>query len=330
MLVCLIALQVQALKWSVGTPDIIMLKWGWREMFKQVLVPLDGSKTAEDVLPYVCEIAANYNTLVVLTRVTEPNISLNECRAYLETAARALRSRLKAFLPENSAEVDIRVLTGNPAFEILNFAGEMACDLIIIANRGASEQGEWPLGSIAGKILRVSDCPVLLVRKNILFPALNGKMLINRIMLPLDGSKLGEAALPLARELGRTTGAEVVLYRVIEPAIIIASTGTELTRGTGMEYGEAVRSSHAKPLVLDYLNRIRESLEKDGVISAVVIGEGYPADRIIDYAELNSIDLITISTHGLSGISRWVLGSVTDKVLHAGNTAVLVAQPAMT
>lgn len=297
-------------------------------MFKQVLVPLDGSKTAELVLPYVGEIASRFNSLVVLTRVAEPNMPVHECRSYLKNSAERVRAQIKDLQPKNSAEVELRVLMGNPAFEILNFAGDMACDLIIIASRGASNQTEWPLGNVAGKILRASDCPVLLVRRQISGLVPKEKKLISKIMVPLDGSRLAEAALPLAEALSRTMGADVVLFRVIEPAIVIASPGLAMTQGMAKEYGATVISSQVKPLILDYMNGIKESLEKKEVKASVAIGEGSPADQIIDYAEANFVDLITMSTHGLSGIGRWVFGSVTDKVLHAGDTAVLVAQPA--
>jgi nucleotide-binding universal stress UspA family protein len=81
---------------------------------------------------------------------------------------------------------------------------------------------------------------------------------------------------------------------------------------------------------MQYLDGIGKKLKGKGlgVSSVVVIGSS--ADQIIDYAKANTIDLIAMSTHGRTGIGRWIFGSVTDKVLHAGDTPVLVARTSKT
>ena len=70
----------------------------------------------------------------------------------------------------------------------------------------------------------------------------------------------------------------------------------------------------------------REAADRTGLKTSTAIEVGLPAQQIIDYAGANDIDLIAMSSHGRTGVGRWVFGSVTDKVLHAGNTAVLVVR----
>jgi nucleotide-binding universal stress UspA family protein len=77
---------------------------------------------------------------------------------------------------------------------------------------------------------------------------------------------------------------------------------------------------------MNYLDSLRKTFQEKGLTTLSVVRSGSPADQILEYAEANRIDLIAMSTHGRSGIGRWVLGSVTDKVLHAGDTAVLTVR----
>ena len=124
-------------------------------------------------------------------------------------------------------------------------------------------------------------------------------------MLPLDGSKWGEAAVTLVQALAIALEAEVILFHVNR------TNTSEQRRGA----------------LSAYFENMARALKVGGVNVTNVITEGPPADMILDYAEANKIDLIAMSTHGRSGIGRWVLGSVTEKVLHAGDTAVLVVRP---
>ncbi len=222
-------------------------------MFKRILVPLDGSSTAEIVLPYVIDIAPKCGSGIVLTRVSEPDISVEKCRSYLESTAEKLKSKLKVMQTMGQIQIDLRVLMGNPTYEILNCASDLECDLIALASRGASSQSQWPLGNVAAKILRASGRPILLVRKQVNDLPTAGKSLIKKIMVPLDGSRLSEASLPYAIILSQRLAAEVVLFRAIEPAVVITGSGEAITRLMAPEYTVTAISSRMKPFVLEYV-----------------------------------------------------------------------------
>lgn len=293
-------------------------------MFDRIIVPLDGSKAAEVVFPYVTEIAATFDSKIFLTHVSESSdpAAINEYTSYLKGATLQMKSQLESRGAHHEAGLQTKILTGNPAVEILKYAREIDCGLIAMASRGVSSEGPWTLGNIAAKILRASSFPVLLVRKQAEDSKLIEKKLIQKILVPLDGSKLGEAAIPLVTELSNKTGAEIVLFRVVEPISAFVGPTGEMAWSLVNTY-----EKNARYPVLAYLERTKESLKNIIPVISTATGEGLPADQIVDYAQANTIDLIAMSTHGRSGIGRWVFGSVTEKVLHAGEQPVLVVRP---
>ncbi len=293
-------------------------------MFERILVPLDGSEAAEVVFPYVADIASRFGSRIFLTRVCESNsqVIAKECESYLDGAGAKLKSQIEGWQTGPVGDIETRALSGNPAIEILKLAGEIDCGLIAVTSRGASGQGPWPLGNIAAKILRASSYPVLLVRKRAENSRIAQKNLISRIMVPLDGSKLGEATIPIVEALAAKTGAAVTIFRVVEPVPVFAGPTGEVAWSYVTTY-----ERNSRIPVESYLERMKESLRGrlPGIKAAT--GEGLPAGEIIDFAQGNDIDLIAMSTHGRSGIGRWVYGSVTEKVLHSGDQPVLVVRP---
>lgn len=146
---------------------------------------------------------------------------------------------------------------------------------------------------------------------------------VRRILLPLDGSELGEAALPYVEELAVAVKAEIILLQVVTPHydIALAESYTSHLDRISEEY---IR--HASAAATDYLNTIRERLKKKEIAARSEVVVGSPGDKIIDCARENDVDLIAMSTHGRSGIGRWLIGSVADKVLHAADRPVLLVR----
>jgi nucleotide-binding universal stress UspA family protein len=240
--------------------------------------------------------------------------------SYVEQITERVQEDLKARgTPE--ARTAYVVLSGRPELELLEYASENNVSLIAMASHGKSGQTQWLLGNIAAKILRASRQPVLLIREAAPAQVIEQKKIIRRILVPLDGSEIGEAAIPLVKPLARDLGAELVLFQAVAPIRVSAAQFEDSWADIVQQDEEARRDAIAV-----YLEEIGKSLREDGLNVSIAIGSGSPADQIIDYADSSAIDLIGMSTHGRSGIGRWVLGSVTDKVLHAGNTPVLVVR----
>ena len=138
--------------------------------------------------------------------------------------------------------------------------------------------------------------------------------------MPLDGSEIGEAALSYAVALARKTDAEITLLEVFEPVKGVGATGISYN----IPDDESVRKS-----LLSYLGHVAGPIKNEGLKISTTVLFGKAADNIVEYAEKNGIDLIAVSTHGRSGLGRWVFGNVTDKILHTGDAAVLVAHAAI-
>ena len=292
-------------------------------MHERILVPLDGSSEAQIVLPYVGEIAARLGSEILLVSVSESKAgdTGRPYDSYLEHAKKQVQSLLEDYGAKEVSKVYSDMLLGKPADEVLRYSDENNASLIVMASRGSSGRGRWLLGTIAAKVLRATTRPVLLIRQSVKLEALHDKKLFKRILMPLDGSQTAEAAIPCTEVFAKGLGTELVLFQVVEPTVVISASS-----GISEPYPTPIPDETKKGLAIAYLEGVEKSLEQRGISTSHDTSLGPPADEIIDYARDHAIDLIAMSTHGRSGIGRWVFGSVTDKVLHAGDTAVLVVR----
>ena len=138
-----------------------------------------------------------------------------------------------------------------------------------------------------------------------------------RILVPLDGSKLAEQALPHAAVHAKQFGAEIVLLKVLGPLPEPSMAGRGVVRNA-----EAATAQ----LALDYLEGVAAGLRAQGFPVQTATVEGKPYVEIIGFAEENDIDLIVMSTRGHSGLSRWLLGSVADRVVRGATVPLLLVQ----
>jgi nucleotide-binding universal stress UspA family protein len=144
-----------------------------------------------------------------------------------------------------------------------------------------------------------------------------------KILVPLDGSELAECSLEHLKQVAVVGGvSEVTLLRVIEPV-----SSNEAAAWSSAGY--TVTEIHKKQIASaqEGLNLAAGKLVALGISAQAVVLEGRAAETILDYAEKNNIELILMSTHGRSGISRWTFGSVADKVVRHSPVPVLVVSP---
>ena len=144
------------------------------------------------------------------------------------------------------------------------------------------------------------------------------------ILVPLDGSELAESALPHARELAKAFGARITLLSVIEPVAVYSQPGV-----VGPVISVAMNIQEEMESLGQYLDKIAEQLRAENVEVQRVVREGDPASQICDYAQESKADVIVMSTHGRSGIRRWVYGSVADRVLRGARVPVLLIRAAV-
>lgn len=147
-----------------------------------------------------------------------------------------------------------------------------------------------------------------------------------RILVPLDGSKVGEAALPyiedLVSKIKPEVKVEVTLLQVVSSLThyVVAGEASVPVPYTDSEL------EGLKKRALDYLQKIGVALQGKGAVVKTRVSVGRAADEIIRAAEETNADLIAMSTHGRSGISRWAFGSVAGKVLQAGVVPILTVR----
>jgi nucleotide-binding universal stress UspA family protein len=221
----------------------------------------------------------------------------------------------------SSLSVNYCVENGRAADVIVDRASGDAGTLITMATHGRSGAQRWLLGGVAQKVLQVSTNPLLLIRPR--EETLARDVRLNTIILPLDGSHLAEKIFPQVIYLANRLRLEVVLIRTYT----LPTSGYFLATGVSPpaigELGERIKGE-----VTDYLQAKVEELQAEGIekVSFVAV-EGKGPEEIIDLARKTANNMVAMSTHGRSGIGRWVLGSVTDRVVCYSGDPVLVIRP---
>jgi nucleotide-binding universal stress UspA family protein len=209
------------------------------------------------------------------------------------------------------------VVQGPAAKAILRAADDAHADLIVMSTHGRGGLGRWLYGSVADEVLRHTTLPIVLISA-----ACERRWRIEgpfRLLVPLDGSPLAEAALGLAGEVADALAAELALLRVVEPADGFAALGTSyLPAHSQRELDEAQ----------SYLDTISANPGLVGRTITQHIAAGDPAARIAAVARDEDVDLIVMATHGSGGLTRLTLGSVATSVLHRAATPMLLLRSA--
>ena len=147
-----------------------------------------------------------------------------------------------------------------------------------------------------------------------------------KILAPLDGSELGECSLEHVKAVATGCSVpEVVLLQVIEP--LSANTIAALAEASGNMVNQLEDENWNQ--ARDYINKTVSKLKSEGISAKGVTPRGKADEEILKYAEKNNVDLIIMSTHGRSGLARWVFGSVAEKVLRAATCPVMIVRPAV-
>jgi nucleotide-binding universal stress UspA family protein len=309
-------------------------------MYSKMLVPLDGSKLSEEVFPYARELAGRLGLDLVFLNVCSPQETelLPMRQFYVEKMAEIVRNRIleargTSGSPERTKTVETigKVVVGYPAEEILKYAEENNIDIILMSTHGYSGMKRWALGSVAYKVVYASKIPVWLARSGIPNEVVYDKWPKRTILVPLDGSKLAESALPHAEALARQRGVDsidLLLLSVYAPKIDTATYlfHTDYPPTVPLRYVDYIRQEidQAKERCETYLKNIaNEIVPKDIQVRTKAI-RGEASEEIIKYANKNPFQLIVMASHGRSGIKHFAFGSVTEKVLRAVKTPLLL------
>jgi nucleotide-binding universal stress UspA family protein len=306
-------------------------------MYRKILVPLDGTSFGEHALPLAMSIASRAGAELQLVHVHEPVGSVfggGELAANMEFDAR-LRNQERGYLERIvdrvarscSAAVSPLLLEGPIADSLAGRAAKEA-DLVVMTTHGRGPLGRMWLGSVADQLIRCCTLPLVLVRPEGGKVDFTREVLLQNIMIPLDGTDLAEQILEPAIALGRVMHANYTLLRIIKPATVgnyaddIASMdefNRSLLRQVRQLFDRANREAE------DYLYSVAERMgQRSLCVRTRVVSSDQVPGRILQEARTEPADLIALETHGLSGLKRLLKGSVADKVLRGGSTPLLV------
>jgi len=263
--------------------------------FQHVLIPLDGSELSLRALaPLRHMFGSDEVGKVTLLRVLLPGDNEREVSAELE--------RLVAQLSASGVSADFRLGRGDPSEQIVGRAEELGVDLVAMATHGRSGLTRLLRGSVAERVLRRCPRPLLLLNSRALDTEERGEG-FNRILVPHDGSELASKVLDYAAALARVYDAGVVLFKVENFA-------------TDGQHGK-LRTVEE---IVDTLTPAKERLIAAGVRSVEARGAiGSETGEILAALETFDVDLLAMTTHGRSGLSRWWMGSVAEALARSAH-----------
>lgn len=296
-------------------------------MYEKILVPLDGSEVAQIALPYAEKLAKSLGSQLILIYVSESDEDRyhHMHQFYLQQMSETIKREAESFQDRQSTgtiRVDSVILVGDPAEEIVEYASKQDIGLIVMSTHGRSGIKRWAMGSVADKVLRATRQPIALIRAKGARPDMLGERnILSKILVALDGSKESASIIPYIAELASKIRAEVILLQVIAPDYHIYAAG-------GPEYGVYAEQQieSMKKFARDYLEEILVKLKQKEIAAKAEIILGTAAETIINFADQANVGLVAMTTHGRSGVSRWAIGSVAERVLRVGNTPLLLVR----
>jgi nucleotide-binding universal stress UspA family protein len=298
-------------------------------MHTRTLVPLDGSATAEQVLPYVQLLAQRLPAPVELLRVVEhlpPEWMEWAIGAQPLQIAASMSSKAEEYVYSVAGSLSNEGLVasafihgGEAASTIIEEGEKEPGTLLAMCTHGRTGVNRWVLGSVTQKVISSTSVPLLLVRSH--EPELTEQEVdLQTVIVPLDGSVVAEEVIPHVVTLARSLDLRVILVRVTLPI-------EDYYRSLGMPVAPSGDlSREIDTMTRKYFTQVEGKLRQEGIARVGVrILHGHPADAIIAFARETPNSLVAMTTHGRSGVGRWLFGSVASRIVnHCGDPVLLV------
>ena len=295
-------------------------------MFERIMLPLDGSELAEIAIPYAKELGGSLGSEIVLYHVYghEHKHQEHMHQTYLDRLVDSIKQNVnKGEAQDREIKVTTEVEAGEPAENICNIVAKKKVDLIIMTAVSVSGHkiGKM-LGSVTDHLCRTVPIPILIIRPQDIARIESKKQLINRIFIPQDGSEPGKLALPVGIELSARLKVPITLFQMAN-MLRVYDYGIGMGSGGYIDYGKFDESEKIRvnEEILDVENKLKQTgLDVTHKVTSGVDAAG----EIMKAGKEAGADLTVMSTHGRSGIDRWALGSVTERVLRYGEMPLLL------
>lgn len=315
-------------------------------MFERILVPLNGSERAGRALPVAARVARATNGTLLLLCVVHHSEHLAPSAVPVVMATTAAHDLAHEYLLHISHRADLAGIAielllweGDPASAILDEATARQVSLIVLSSHGRSGLLRWALGSVAEHVVRHAAASVLIVRSNVPNPSslLPGSEQPQCILIGLDGSTFAEAALAPATALVSALAAPA--EGAVHLARVVRRYTFEEQAEQHPELGPPVLPAvdEAKAYLSAVASRLRESRLAPLRVTWSVSISADVAQSLLDVATngedaegaegtgvYGRCDLVAVTTHGRSGIQRWAVGSIAERILHSCRLPLLV------
>jgi nucleotide-binding universal stress UspA family protein len=303
-------------------------------MYHRILVPLDGTRFGEHALPYAVDIAIRTGATLELVHVHhhqehEPQLArlpqyryqrIDQVDAEHDVAELSAEA---AYLDQRATDIELRypvrvvtrIVAGRTADAVVQEAQDIVADLIVMATHARQGLDRMRMGHLAHELVCALNVPALCIRPEsddtpIIAPELH------RVLIPLDGSAFSEQVLDAAAPLLMQLQAQPTLLHILSPRPMLSS---------GVQEKRVIAT---RPQALDYLKDVAERFR--GRIPAPILTaleDAQPANFIASLLSLGEYDMVAMATHGRSGVSRLLMGSVAEEVLRHVDRPVLLYRP---
>ena len=282
-------------------------------MFDQIVVPTDGSDVSDASVSAAITLADRFDAHLHAIHVMEmgelpPGVEDDDADQFASVGSEATTAAAER-AAEAGVEATTSVIVGGVPIHrgILDYADDHDADCIVMGTYGRTGLDRFVLGSVAERTLRESPVPVLTVHEESTV-----EMPFERILVPTDGSDGALVASDRAIDLASATGATLHVVHVVDPYLLDTQVDPsqllETLEDVGEQAVEAVETRASEAGVSDVETELLT---------------GNPHRAIVDYADENDVDCIVMGTHGRTGLERYLLGSVTERVVRLADAPVL-------
>ena len=239
----------------------------------------------------------------------------------VEATIKANLEKVVKRLAEEGVDATSIVAFGRAPETIAEVANKEGCDLIAMSTHGRNAIGRGILGSVTDKVLHIGHIPVLTITPE-KAKKYNGDGEITKVLIPLDGSETAEVVLDYIEDMAKKMSLEVTIVRVLKLG------GALDAYSDGYSYfGVPDLEAELEAEATDYVKEVADKLKAKGLKVSWKVMKGAPAICITDMARETPHDLIALATHGRSGLTRWVMGSVAETLVRSSGDPVIVIPP---
>jgi nucleotide-binding universal stress UspA family protein len=285
-------------------------------MYDELLLPVDGSAAAAEVLHHASEIAHYMDATIRLLYVAdtgEYSVTIAESGAIdgLVQHGREVVADAGKTLETLGVEYATDVVQGSPAETIVEYGSEYDYDLIVMPTQGRGGLSRYLLGSVTEKVVRLSSVPVLTARMD---PSDTFVFPYERMLVPTDGSESARRAAEHALDLADALDATVHALSVIE----MDTLGPDVRSTIASNEGEQAAEEAVDAVVSDARARGLEAVSH--------VERGSPDDAILDVIDAEGLHAVVMGTTGRRGVDRILLGSVAEKTVRSAPVPVITVR----